>query len=175
MRDRLIRFSLCACLCALAAPATLAQANTQSPNPAPPPFGRRMGGRAGRDGLGGGALKQERMERRALRRLNLSDAQREQMRAIEQRYAQTFRADREELRKLVETRRSGTALTPEQQARAKQLREGLRANAEKMRAEVQNVLTPEQRQQLEQSRDQAKQRREQRRQQRQNNTPPPEN
>jgi Spy/CpxP family protein refolding chaperone len=175
MRDRLIKFSIVACLCALAAPATFAQAAPQNPPPAPPPLGRRMGRRMGGGGLGGRPLMRRRFERGAMRRLNLSDAQREQMRAVEQRYAQTLRADREELRKLVEIRRSGTALTPEQQARAKQLREQMRANAEKMRAEIQNVLTPEQRQQLQQWRDDMRQRREQRRQQRQNNNAPPPN
>jgi Spy/CpxP family protein refolding chaperone len=74
----------------------------------------------------------------------------------------------------METRRGGTALTPEQEARAKQLREELRADAERMRAEIQNILTPEQRQQLQQRRDELKQHGEQFKQRRRAklNTPP---
>jgi Spy/CpxP family protein refolding chaperone len=163
MRDRLIKFSFAACLVALLAPASLAQTNaTQSTTPAPT-FGRQMGRRGlGKQGRGENPLKQERGERRALRGLNLTDAQRQQMRDIEQRYGQTLRADREELQRLKDLRQSGGKLTPEQQSRARQLREELRANAEHMRAEINNLLTPEQREQLKQTRDEMRERRRER-------------
>jgi Spy/CpxP family protein refolding chaperone len=164
MGDRLIKFSFAACLVALLAPASLAQTNaTQSTTPAPPPFGRHMGRRGmAKQGRGENPLKEERGEQRALRRLNLTDAQRQQMRDIEQRYGQTLRADREELQRLKDLRQSGGKLTPEQQSRARQLRQELRANAEKMRADINNILTPEQREQLKKTRDEMKERRRER-------------
>ena len=113
-------------------------------------MGRRhaLGGpRAGRLGLG---------------RLNLSDAQRAQVRQIESRYAASFRARRTERRSLMQTRWQGGTLTAEQEARARQLREELRAEAERMRAEMRGVLTEEQRAQLQSLREEARQRRERR-------------
>lgn len=178
MTRRLFPVAALAALVALPAAVGLAQTApaTQTQNQTPIPFGRR----AGRAGRRDADANPARGERRLLRDLNLTDAQRQQLRDIEAHYAQTFRTDREELRKLVETRRGGGTLTPEQQARAKQLREELRANAERMRTEIQSVLTPEQRQQIQQRRDEMKQQREQfrekrqqLRQQRQNNNPPP--
>jgi protein CpxP len=167
MRDILLRLATAAGLVALVAAAGLAQTTApQNPN-SPPPAGRAVGRRMGGQ-RADNPMRGEKAERRALRQLNLTDAQRQQMRDIERRYAQTLRSDREELRQLVETRRSGSALTPEQQARVRQLREELRANADKMRAELQNILTPEQRQQMEQRRDEMRKRRAER-------TTPPEN
>jgi Spy/CpxP family protein refolding chaperone len=165
MRDKLFKILTPAALVALLAVAGVAQTTIpQNPNNAPPP-GRadRVNRRAGRRGAGERGLdnpvKQERAERRALRRLNLTDAQRQQMRDIESRYGQTFRTDREELRRLVEARRDGGTLTPEQRARARQLRDQLRANADRMRGEINNLLTPEQRQQIQQTRDEMRERR----------------
>jgi Spy/CpxP family protein refolding chaperone len=169
MRDKLVKISLAAGLVALLVAASFAQSPAPQNPDNVPPMGRRMGRRMGgqkRDN----PVRGEKAERRALRRLNLSDAQRQQVRAVEQRYGQTFRADREELRKLVETRRGGGTLTPEQEARARQLRQGLRANADKMRGEMQSILTPEQRQQMEQTREEMRKRRAER-----TMTPPPIN
>jgi len=98
-----------------------------------------------------------------LRRLNLSDVQRGQLRDIEARYSQNSRAQREEMRQLFELRRQGTTLTPEQQTRAQQLRTELRANGEQMHNEILALLTPEQREQLKQMREERKARREERR------------
>jgi Spy/CpxP family protein refolding chaperone len=143
------------------------------------PMGRheRRGGHEGRmggDGFG-----------RGFKQLNLSDEQRQQLRAIRERYQQTFAPQRQELRQLAETRRSGGTLTPEQQARAQELHAQLRANGEKLRAEMLSVLTPEQQAQLKQQREQFKERREEFKQQRQERrarrgnapatTPPPIN
>ena len=86
-----------------------------------------------------------------LRQLNLSDAQREQIRSIRENYEKRTEAQREELRQLSRTKKQGGELTPEQQARARQLRTELRATSESIHSEMLNVLTPEQRTQLEQS------------------------
>ncbi len=122
-----------------------------------------MGGleRHGRHIRPGG--KHDRVGRRALKGLNLTDAQREQLRAIHERNGEGFKTQRTELRQLMETRRNGGTLTPEQEARARELHAQLRANAEKLHGEMFNVLTPEQRAQLKQEREQFKQRREERR------------
>ncbi|MFL6227918.1 MAG: Spy/CpxP family protein refolding chaperone [Pyrinomonadaceae bacterium] len=154
MRNKLLKLSTGMALFALLAVAAPAQTTAPQNQNNPPRAGRRAGGR----GLDH-PMRGEKQERRALRRLNLTDAQRQQVREVERRYAQTLRADREELRQLVELRRSGTALTSEQSARVRQLREELRANAERMRGELQNVLTPEQRQQMQQTRDEMRKRR----------------
>ncbi len=87
---------------------------------------------------------------RFLRRLNLSDAQRQQIRTIHETYAQKTQAQRDELRQLHQTKRQGGQLTPEQQARAQQLRTELDATFDSIHGEILNVLTPEQRAQAEQ-------------------------
>jgi Spy/CpxP family protein refolding chaperone len=85
-----------------------------------------------------------------MRGLDLSDAQREQMRAVRERYRQSTQAQREELRQLFRTKRQGGQLTPEQEARARQLRAELRQTRERIHADMLGLLTPEQRTRLEQ-------------------------
>ncbi|HEX8476600.1 MAG TPA: Spy/CpxP family protein refolding chaperone [Pyrinomonadaceae bacterium] len=107
---------------------------------------QRKGGR----GHGFGRLAQQ---------LNLTDAQQEQLRAIRERNAESFRAKRREMRELIEARRDGATFTAEQQARADALRQEFRANAERMHSEFLAILTPEQRTQLEQLKKQHQERR----------------
>ena len=116
-------------------------------------------GRMGKAGERGGRG----MGRRALERLNLSDAQRGQLREIEARYGQSFKTQHQELRQLMETRRAGGTLTTEQQQRAQQLRTEARANGERMRAEILALLTTEQRDQLKRMREEGEARRKERR------------
>lgn len=127
----------------------------------------RMGkmGRMGRGGERGGegGMREHGMARRALRRLNLTDAQRGQLREIEARYGQSFKAQHQELRQLMEVRRSGGTLTAEQQQRAQQLRTEARANGERMHTEILALLTNEQRDQLKRMREEGHARRKARR------------
>ncbi len=146
----------CGLAATLGVSATHAQTTTGNAQGSSVPQSPVFGG--GRHGGG-----KQGFERHALRRLDLNDTQRQQLRAIEQRYAGDFKSQHQELRQLMEQRRQGTTLTPEQEARAQALRAEFRDRAEKMRAEMQAILTPEQRDQLKQSREQFKQRREQRR------------
>jgi periplasmic protein CpxP/Spy len=125
----------------------------------------RGGGRGERDGRGGGGGRGM-LERRALSRLNLSDAQRARVREIEARYAESFKAQRLEMRQLMELREQGERRTPEQRERAQQLRGELRESSERMRAELLAVLTPEQRDQLKRMREEGEARRKQRRENR---------
>lgn len=122
----------------------------------------RMGGRQGERG-GVGGMREHGMARRALRRLNLTDAQRGQLREIEARYGQSFKPLHQELRQLMEVRRSGGTLTAEQQQRAEQLRTEARANGERMHAEILALLTAEQRDQLKRMREEGEARRKERR------------
>jgi periplasmic protein CpxP/Spy len=121
----------------------------------------RMGRQGGRGGIGG--MREHGMARRALRRLNLTDAQRGQLREIEARYGQSFKAQHQELRQLMEVRRAGGTLTAEQQQRAQQLRTEARANGERMHAEILALLTNEQRDQLKRMREEGHARRKARR------------
>jgi Spy/CpxP family protein refolding chaperone len=129
----------------------------QAGTPQRTPMGRfeRRGPRGDRR-----AKFEHKFERHAFKQLNLSDAQ---MRAIHERYQQSFQTQRQELRQLAQTRRNGGTLTAEQQARAQELHAQLRANREKLHAEVLGTLTPEQRDQLKQQREQFKERMKQRR------------
>ena len=133
---------------------------TGTPNDAPHGrFGKmgRRGGMGKHDGEG------RPMPGRLLERLNLTDAQRTQLREIESRYSQNSKAQRDELRGIHELRRQGSTLTPEQQARAEQLRNELHESAARMHGEILAQLTTEQRDQLKQMREEFGARRERRR------------
>ncbi|MDQ1612197.1 MAG: motif family protein [Pyrinomonadaceae bacterium] len=179
MKSIFTRVSLIAGLTALLSIAAFAQ---QTNAPQQQQGGGHGEGRVGRHGRmkdggkGGGLLRGERgglrgerggergmMGRRALRRLNLSDAQRNQLREVEARYGQSFKTQRQEMRQLIELRQQGATLTPEQQQRAQQLRGELRDSAERMHAEFLALLTPEQRDQLKRMREEGEARRKQRR------------
>ena len=108
------------------------------------PFGRRGGRMHGRMGGGHG------LGRKALSRLDLTDAQQTQIRSIHEAARQRTQGQRDELRQLFETRRGGGQLTAEQQARAEQLETELRATHESVNQQVLAVLTAEQRTRLEQ-------------------------
>ena len=85
---------------------------------------------------------------RALRQLNLTDAQKQQARAIIQSNFAGTKATRQELALLRSQRRAGT-LTPEQIARAKELRQQLQGSRQGVRAQLTGILTPEQKAKLE--------------------------
>ena len=88
---------------------------------------------------------------RALRQINLTDAQREQARLIRQNHVASTRAQREELRKLLAQTRTGT-LSNEQQARAQQLRQQLMEGRRSVHGQMLNVLTAEQKAKLAEAR-----------------------
>jgi Spy/CpxP family protein refolding chaperone len=168
MKNIFTRLSLVAGLVATLAAAAFAQATTTAPQDgAEDREGRRRieGRMRGRGRLMGGRREGRRggdrpgMEGRVLKRLNLSDAQRGQLREIETRYGQSFKAQREELHQLIELRLGGATLTPEQQQRAQQLRGEARDNGERMRAEILALLTPEQRDELKRIREEGAARR----------------
>jgi Spy/CpxP family protein refolding chaperone len=166
MKSIFTRASLFIGLAAILTASAFAQTNTPTPSgtdnaPMRGRMGRRGGmerqGREGRGGDGQGG------ERRALRRLNLTEAQQQSLRGIEERYGQSFKAQREELRGFMEIRRGGGTLTAAQQERARTLREQMRDNAARMRDEIRSLLTPEQQEQLKRMREEGHARRKARR------------
>jgi periplasmic protein CpxP/Spy len=86
--------------------------------------------------------------RRLFRELNLTEAQQQQLRAIEERYEASIRPQREEMRRLHESNQG--ELSEDVKARMQALRAEMRQAMTGLREEMLNVLTPEQRAHLEQ-------------------------
>lgn len=84
-----------------------------------------------------------------MRELNLTDEQRQQSRAIMQRRLAGTKSQREELFALREKRIAGT-FTADDETRAKALRQEMRASMTGIRAEMEGILTTEQKTKLEQ-------------------------
>ncbi|HEX9961861.1 MAG TPA: Spy/CpxP family protein refolding chaperone [Pyrinomonadaceae bacterium] len=125
-------------------------------------FGKRDGMRRGGRGFG----------MHGLRQLNLTDAQKEQIRTImESRRGnrEANQTQREELRQIIEAKRSGT-ITAEQQERLRAFRDQRRENARQLHEQILAILTPEQKTQLEQIKQERKQRHQEFRQNRRNKT-----
>jgi len=99
---------------------------------------------------------------RGLHGVDLTDAQKTQIKGIMDSKRESFRQVHEQMRTLGHAKHEGT-LTAEQETQLKTLRDQVKANADATRQEVLNVLTPEQRQKLEQNKQEMKQRREERR------------
>ena len=138
--------------------------------------GERRGGKRGFGGKGmrGGKHGGDRMLTRSLDRLNLSDAQKEQVRGISETFKTQTQTQREELRTLGMKKRDGI-ITADEQARFKEIRTQLKAAGEQTRNSVLAVLTAEQRAQLDQMKEEMKQKimeRRQNRMNRQNQTAP---
>ena len=118
--------------------------------------GRRNGKRARRHNGSG-------ISRRAFANLNLTDAQKDQMRTIATQTKLATRAQREELFRIREAKMPGVKLSAEQQARRQQLRGELRAARQQARTQMLAVLTTEQRTQLEQQKQERQRRHAERR------------
>lgn len=128
--------------------------------------GGDKGMRGGRRGDGG-----DRMMMRSLGQLNLSDAQKEQIRGISETFKTSTQTQREELRNLGMKKRDGV-ITADEEARFKEIRTQVKTSGEQMRNSVLAVLTAEQRTQFEQLKEEMKKRKMERRQNRQNQTSP---
>lgn len=100
--------------------------------------GRGMRPRPGKRGHGGVL--------RLMSQLNLTDAQQQQLRAIEERFEASIKPQREEMQRLVES----ASPSADTETRAQALRAEMGKAIRGMRAEMLTVLTPEQRTQLEQ-------------------------
>jgi protein CpxP len=114
-----------------------------------------------------GGMRGERMGHRGhgfgLRGIDLTDAQKEQIRQIREAN-KPGQALRDEMKALREARRNGGTITEDQKARLKALRDETQANMKSVHEQILAVLTAEQRAQLDQRRQQMQQRMQERRQ-----------
>ena len=122
-------------------------------------FGKRKFDGEGRGGRHGGKFH-------GLRGIELTDAQKEQMRVIRENN-KPDPATMAELKAIRDAKKSGTAITPEQKERMKALREQSGTKREAVHAQLLAVLTPEQRAQIEKQKQEMQQRREEWKQKRQ--------
>ncbi len=103
-----------------------------------------------------------------LRGIDLTDAQKEQIRVIRENNKPDA-ATMQEFKAIREARKAGTAITPEQKERMKALHEQSRAKAESVHQQILAVLTADQKAQIEKMKLEMKQRHEERIQKRQQN------
>lgn len=143
-----------------------AEAPATSPEKVEKPFkGHHRGmGKFGRGGFGGRHFGRHGM-RGFMSGVELTDAQKERIRSIREAN-KPDQATMDEMRSLIEAKRSGT-LTADQETRFKALREQRQAKAKAAHEEMLNLLTPEQKAQMEKNKAEMKQRMEQFRQKRQ--------
>ena len=126
-------------------------------------FGKR-GGKGMRGGRGGFGMH-------GLKNLDLTDAQREQIRGIMETAKTANEPLREEMRSLMEKRRGGSELSDSDRTRLKDLRIQMRQFAEQTHNTILGLLTADQRQKLEVMKQEKQKRREEYRQRRQQNAP----
>lgn len=108
---------------------------------------------------------------RMFRELDLSEAQQQQASAIMERYKESTKAQRDEMRQLHQQKRTATgAVDTQAQARAEALRTELRETHKRMQDELLTILTPDQRAKFEQLKQERKARHEERRARRQGQT-----
>ncbi|MEO7660123.1 MAG: Spy/CpxP family protein refolding chaperone [Pyrinomonadaceae bacterium] len=119
-------------------------------------FEGRRGGRGMREGFRRGL--------HGAKGINLTDAQKEQINAIREAN-KPDQASFEEMRSLMQAKRAGT-LTDEQKARAKSLMEQRKSNAKAVHEQIQNILTAEQKAQIDQKKQEMKSRMQERMQNR---------
>jgi Spy/CpxP family protein refolding chaperone len=130
-------------LTALGAAVQAQQPQPPTQNPTPGNETRRFGRGKEREGM----PRFGRAPLAGLRELNLTDEQKQQVRAIMERNFDGTKASREELRTLGQKRFEGT-LTPEEQARAKELHQQMAQSMQSAMTEVQGVLTADQKAKL---------------------------
>jgi protein CpxP len=151
----------------------LAQDTTTAPNQGQTTQRRdkfeRRGGFGRRDGAGPRHAGPEAMLRE-FRDLNLTDTQKAQIKSILDAN-KPDQATMDQMKALRESRKNGTELTADQKAQLKALRQQQAQNMRSVHEQVMNVLSPEQKAQLEQKRQEMKQRWEQRDQQKQTAAP----
>ncbi|CAN5751997.1 hypothetical protein BH20ACI4_BH20ACI4_17520 [soil metagenome] len=129
--------------------------------------------RRGGDGMGkrGGKGMRGGFGMRGLRNLDLTDAQKEQVRGIMEASRTANEPIRQEMRTLMEKRRGGEELTETDRTRVKELRTRMKQTAEQNHNTILGILTAEQRQKLETMKQEKQKRREEFRQRRQENKP----
>jgi len=156
---------------AIAAIAFATAAIAQDPTPAPQD-GVKQRGKGGKMHRGGqeGSLRDGKFGHRGggfgLRGITLTDAQKEQIKAIRQANKPDASV-MAEMKAIRDARKAGTPITQEQKDQMKAIREQMRTKREGVRQQIMNVLTAEQKAQIETRKQEMKQRRQEFRQRRQ--------
>lgn len=152
---------------------TFAMAQETTPVPAPEKTEKHIKGERGHGnghkGMDGRHGKRAMMH--ILGDLNLTDAQKAQIKAIRENNKPDA-AIVSELRTIREAKRAGTAITPEQKDRMKAIREQRKLKAKAIHEQIQAILNPEQKAQLDVKKAEMRQRMEQRRTDRKNKVAP---
>lgn len=148
-----------------------AQDNNSSDNQTDKPMKERRWGRGNGDGFGKGMRggRGGGFGMRGFRELDLTDAQKEQIRGIMETAKTANQPIFEELRTLKEKRRGGTELSATDLTRLKEIKTQMQQSREQTENTILGILTAEQRQKLEQQKQERQQRREEFRQRRQQN------
>ena len=136
--------------------AAMAQDTTTAPKQDTQKQRRGGFGRRGGD-LGPGARRGPAGMLRMFRDLNLSDAQKAQIKTILDSN-KPDQASLDQIKSLREARRNGTELTAEQKEQLKASRQAQRVKMQSVHEQIMNVLTPEQKAQLDAKRMERKQR-----------------
>ncbi len=112
---------------------------------------QRIGKRGEKRGFGGKRHGKHgnKMGMRGLEKLNLSDSQKEQINALKERNKSQFAPQREEMKTLASKKRDGI-ITADEQNRLKELKGQMMESGKQTHTEIMNILTPEQKTQLEQ-------------------------
>ncbi len=130
-------------------------------------FGKNKFGKEGKHGDHRGGNRMF----RGLHQLNLTDAQKEQIKGIMESNHTANQVTHQEMRGLMMKKRDGV-ITAEEQTRFDTLKSQMKASAEQTHNSIMAILTPEQRAQFEQQREQMKQKFEERRKMRQDQPQP---
>lgn len=155
----------------------------------PPPAGegrmdkrfgeRKMGGKRFGEGRRGGGPHGDRMFMRALRDIELTEAQQTQIKALMDSHRASFAPQMDEIRSLIQKKRDGS-ITEAETARLTDIHNQRKASSEQLRNTILGLLTPDQLTKLEQLKaerklrmEERKQRMMERRQQRENPTDKP--
>lgn len=109
---------------------------------------------------------------RGLARLDLTDAQKTQIKGIFESQRVANQPFHQEMRSLIQKKRGGAELTEADKARFGEIRTQMKASAQQTHNSILSILTVEQRQQLEQMKQEMQKRREERKQFRQNRQRP---
>ena len=146
--------------------AVFASAQTTTEAPKDGDKAGHMGHRGGRRGGEFGHRGGRGMGMGMLRGIELTDAQKEQIKSIHEAN-KPDQATLDQMKAIRETRKNGGTITDEQKAQMKQLRDAQRAKMESVHQQILAILTPEQKAQLEQRKADMQKRREEFRQKRQ--------
>jgi membrane-bound lytic murein transglycosylase len=136
-------------------------------------FGHRGGPDGMRGGHGKGFGHRGGMMRAGFAKLNLSEEQKTQMKNLHESFKTSNEASFKEIHTLFQQKRDKT-ITAEGEARLQALKTQMKSAHDQLRGSIQNILTAEQKTQLETMKQEFRQKREERRKMREQRAPKPE-